>query len=125
MIAISDDMVPDPHYQPRVGDRAVLFAFKNGAPLDRLPLLKDVTAYDVYVRGSQTGDAERLSDLEQQGWLRWVAPGTRVNILGTQDRNHTGAHTASEVRVLDDQFKDQTFWTPSDYVTRLVHKDPN
>jgi hypothetical protein len=118
-------MVPDPQYQPRIGDRAVLFGIENGSMLDRLPLLKDVTAYDIYVRSRQTGDAERLADLELQGWLHWASPGTRVSVQGMQDRNHTGAHTASEVRLVEAQGKDQTFWTPSDCVTRLIHKPAN
>jgi hypothetical protein len=123
-IAISEDMIPDPSYRPRVGDRAVLYAIEDGHMLERLPLLKDLTAYDIYVRSQQVRDAERLAELEEQGWVQWAAPGSRVSVLAMQDRNHTGAHTASQVRVSDDRFKNGTFWTPSDYVARLIHKAP-
>ncbi len=122
--AIGEDMIADPSYQPRVGDRAVLFGVLDGQRLDRLPLLKDVTAYDIYVRSQQARDNDRLRELEEQGWLAWAAPGTRVSILAISDRNHTGAHTASQVRVADERSKDQLYWTPSEFVTRLVHKEP-
>src|SRR5262249_51173568 len=100
--AIPADMVPDPSYRPRTGDRSVLYALQDGYPLDRLPLLKDLTAYDVYVRSQQARDGERLGDLERQGWLQWVPPGTRVLVVDMQDRNHTGAHLAAQVQVVDD-----------------------
>jgi hypothetical protein len=123
-ILITEDMVPDPAYQPRVGDRAVLYAIENERVLDRLPLLKDLTAYDIYVRSQDARDSERLMDMEQQGWLHWAQPGTRIALLATQDRNHTGAHMAAQIRLTDGVQKDQTFWTSSDYVTRLIHKEP-
>jgi hypothetical protein len=124
-IAISEDMIPDPRYQPSVGDRAVLFALEDGRMLDRHPLLKDLTAYDIYVRSVQARDGERLADLEEQGWLLWVPPGSRVTVLDTRNRNHTGAHFATQVRVADDRLKTQTFWTASGHVTRLIHKAPD
>jgi hypothetical protein len=121
---IGADMVPDPTYQPRIGERAVLYALEDGNPIERLPLLKDVTAYDIYVRSRQARDDERLRELEEQGWLQWAVPGTRVLVMEVRDRNHTGAHTASQVRILDEAHKDQLYWTPSDYITRLIHKEP-
>src|SRR5262249_6793242 len=121
---IGADMVPDPAYQPRIGDRSVLYSIQDGYPLDRLPLLKDLTAYDIYVRSQKARDGERLGELEQQGWLQWAAPGTRVLILELQDRNHTGAHLAAQVKVVDEWHKNQTFWTPSDDITKLIHKEP-
>jgi hypothetical protein len=121
---ISDDMVPDPTYRPKPGDRALLYAIEDGNPLERLPLLKDVTALDIYARSTQAKDGERLLELQEQGWLQWAAPGTRVSVVEMQDRNHTGAHMATEVRVIDDTHKGQTFWTRSDYIARLVRKAP-
>jgi hypothetical protein len=121
---IGADMVPDPTYHPRIGDRSVLYAIEEGTVLERLPLLKDVTAYDIYVRSLQAKDAERLFELQQQGWLQWVDPGTRVLVLGMQDRQHIGAHTASQVRITDDAHKNQSFWTPSNYIARMIHKEP-
>jgi hypothetical protein len=120
--AIGPDMVPEPGYSASVGDRSVLYAVADGSPLDRLPLLKDVTAYDIYVRSIEARDNDRLFDLERQGWLHWAAPGTRVIVLDIKDRNHTGARAATRVQ-LDDQ-AGQTFWTASDYLTRLIRKAP-
>jgi hypothetical protein len=80
-----------------------------------------MTAYDIYARGVQAKDAERLLELQEQGWLHWAAPGTRVSIISIQDRNHTGANSASEIRVVDDANKNQTYWTSSDYLARLIH----
>jgi hypothetical protein len=117
-------MIPDPRYSPRIGDRAVLYGVEDGNVLERLPVLKDVTAYDIYVRSVQNRDGDRLAELEEQGWLVWVGPGSRVSVVGVQDRTHTGAHTATQVRLADERFKSQTFWTSSDYVTRLIHKEP-
>jgi hypothetical protein len=121
---ISADMGPDPNYRPRPGDRAVLYAVENGSTLERLPILKDVTAYDVYVRSVKAGDNDGLFDLERQGWLLWAAPGTRVLILDVHDRTHTGAQSAFQIKLPDAEQKDQTFWTPSHYITRLIHKEP-
>jgi hypothetical protein len=121
---IGADMVPDPAYSPRVGDRAMLYALDNGYPLDRLPVLKDLTAYDIYVRSRNSGDNERLFELEQQGWLQWALPGTRVSVLDTQDRNHAGAQTATQIKIPDESHKNQSFWVPSGYITRLIHKEP-
>jgi hypothetical protein len=121
---IGPDMVPDPTYQVRTGDRPMLYAIENGWVLERLPILKDLTAYDIYVRSKKAGDNERLFDLEQQGWLQWAVPGTRVVVLDIQDRNHTGAHTASQIQLVDEAHKNQTFWTPSDNLAKLIHKVP-
>ena len=87
-------------------------------------MLKDVTAYDIFIRCQQTRDPERQQELEQQGWLHWAAPGSKVAILAMQDRTHTGAHMATQVRLVDPAAKNETFWTASDYVTRLIHKEP-
>jgi hypothetical protein len=117
-------MVADPAYRPGVGDRAVLHGVEGDGRMERLPLLKDVTAYDVFVRGRKARDADRLLELEQQGWLRWTAPGTRVSVVEIVDRNHTGTDTASRVRLVDDGPKGATYWTPSDYVTRMIPAPP-
>jgi hypothetical protein len=122
--AIGEDMVPDPAYRPGIGDRAVLYAIENGGALDRLPLLKDLTAYDIFVRCHQVNDAERQRELEEQGWLRWAPPGIRVVVLSMQDRTHTGADVATQVRLVDDSQKDQVFWVPAGYINRLIHKKP-
>ena len=123
-MTISEDMVPDPAYHPKDGDRAILYGIENGNMLDRLPLLKDVTAYDIYVRSQEAANGERLQELEEQGWLQWAPPGSRVLVLAVRDRNHTSAHTAMQVRLADDRYKSQTFWTQSDYINRLIHKVP-
>ena len=121
---IAEDMVPDPAYQPRIGDRAVLYAIEAGAIIDRYPLLKDVTAYDIFTRCQQARDGERQNELEEQGWLEWAPPGTRVSIVAMQDRTHTGAHMVTQVRLTDAAQKNETFWTASDYLSRLIHKEP-
>jgi hypothetical protein len=121
---IGEDMVPDPNYHPRVGDHALLYAIDNGAPLDRLPLLKDVTAYDVFIRSKQERDNQRLFELEEQGWLEWAPPGTRVSVLDIQDRSHTGAFTVTQVRVLEDRQKTHVCWVPAECINRLIHKEP-
>jgi hypothetical protein len=121
---IGEDMVPDPAYQPRIGDRAVLYFIENGGVLDRLPLLKDLTAYDTYAHCQQVKDGERQLELEEQGWLEWAPPGTRVYVVAMQDRTHTGARVATQVRLIDATQKNKTLWTASDYVTRLIHKEP-
>jgi hypothetical protein len=121
---IAPDTVPDPTFRPEIGSRAVLYGIEDGIALDRMPLLKDVTAFDIYVRSTNARDAERLSELGQQGWLQWVVPGTRVIVIEVQDRHHTGANSATRIRVLDDEHKNQSFWTPSHYLARMIHKEP-
>jgi hypothetical protein len=123
-VLITPDMVPDASYRPKAGDRALLYAIEGGYLLERFPLLKDMTAYDIYARSVQAKDAERLLELQEQGWLHWAAPGTRVSIISIQDRNHTGANTTSEIRVVDDANKNQTYWTSSSYLARLIHTEP-
>jgi hypothetical protein len=121
---LAPDMVPDRNYHPSVGDRAVLYAMENETLLERLPLLKDLTAYDIYVRSKQTRNHEQLTDLEKQGWLQWVTPGTHVIVVALQDRNHLGARTATQVRVPDETHANQSYWTPADHITRMVHPQP-
>src|SRR5438309_1086919 len=40
-------MVPDPAYRPQVGDRSVLYGVAGDAPLEQLPLLQDITAFEM------------------------------------------------------------------------------
>ena len=114
----------DPTFRPQIGDRAVLYATENGGVIDRYPLLRDVTAYDIYVRCQQTKDGERQLELEEQGWLEWASPGTRVSIMAQQDRTHTGAQLITQIRLTDVTQKNKTFWTAVHYITRLIHKEP-
>jgi hypothetical protein len=121
---LASDLIPDRTYQPNVGDRAVLYALENETLVDQLPLLKDLTAYDIYVRSKQTRNREQLTDLEKQGWLQWVTPGTQVIVVALLDRNHLGARTATQVRVPDENYGKQSFWTPADNITRMVQPEP-
>jgi hypothetical protein len=117
-------LVPDLTYRPQIGDRVVLYGVIDGIRLDYLPLLKDVTALDIFARSMKARDAERLLELKQQGWLRWAEPGTRVIVIDTQDRNHTGADSASQVQLVDDARKNQTFWTQTSYLARMIRTEP-
>ncbi len=123
-VPIGEDMVPDPAYQPKIGDRAVLYAVEDGGVIERYPLLKDVTAYDIFIRCLLDRNAERQFELEQQGWLQWAPAGTRLSVMALQDRTHTGARIIVQVRLVDAEQKNQTFWTASEYITRLVRKEP-
>lgn len=113
-------MVPDPAYRPQVGDRSVLYGVEGGGSMEQLPLLRDITAFDVFERATKDGDSQVAPDLEAQGWLRWTPAGTRVVILGVNDRKHTGGRVAAQLRILDGPHKGQTDWTPLDYVARFI-----
>jgi hypothetical protein len=116
---VPDGMAPDPSYKPGVGDRSVLYGFSGGAPMESLPLLKDMTSYDNYERLNQAKEPQEISDLEQRGNLSWASPGTRVIIISLHDRSHAGSRVAAEVRPIDGPWKDRNAWVPVEYVTRL------
>src|SRR4051812_9947103 len=88
-------MVPDPNYSPRDGDRAYLYGMRDGYPLDSIPILSDLTAYDKYERAVHGDEPLELANLEQQGWLQKAEPGAPIFIVRLYDRNHTGARVAA------------------------------
>jgi hypothetical protein len=119
------NMVPDPGYQPREGDRAYLFAMRDGAPLEAIPVLSDLTSYDKYERALSADEPLELASLEQQGWLQNAAPGSSIYIVRIHDRKHTGARVAAEVKVTSDgPLKGKSVLTPLDNVARLKRPDP-
>lgn len=113
-------VAPDPNYRPREGDRAVLYALEDGTPMDPMPVLGDMTAYDQFERARASKSSLDQHELEERGWLKWTAPGTRVLILSIRDRSHTGARVGAEVRLLDGAYKDTTAWVPIAYITRFI-----
>ncbi len=119
-------LVPDPSYQPQVGDRAVLYGFNGSSPMDALPLLKDMTSYDVFERLAQANSSHDMTDMEQRGDLQWSPLGTRVIVLALHDRSHTGSRLAAEVRPVEGPRKDRTVWVPRPYLAKLIpppHED--
>src|SRR5947199_10270575 len=75
------NMVPDPSYQPREGDRAYLYGMRDGYPLESIPVLSDLTSYDKYERAIQADEPLELASLEQQGWLQSASPGAPIFIV--------------------------------------------
>src|SRR4051794_23622896 len=75
------NMVPDPNYQPREGDRAYLYGMRDGYPLESIPVLSDLTSYDKYERAIQADEPLELASLEQQGWLQSASPGAPIFIV--------------------------------------------
>ncbi len=43
-------MVPNPAYRPQVGDCSVLYGVAGKVPMEQLPLLQDITAFDIFER---------------------------------------------------------------------------
>ena len=89
-------LVPDPNYQPREGDRAYLIGMRDGAPLESIPILSDLTAYDRYERALAADEPLELTELEQKGWLQSASPGSPIFLARILDRKHTGARYAAE-----------------------------
>src|SRR4051794_17779992 len=58
-----ENMVPDPKYSPQAGDRAFLFGMEGGYPIEKIPVLSDLTAYDKYERYRSSGDSFELGNL--------------------------------------------------------------
>jgi hypothetical protein len=122
--AASLNLVPDPGYRPQAGDRASLYGVDNGTPLEQVPVLADVTAYDKYERFIQADDPVELSNMEQQSWLQYVPSGTPVYLVKIVDRNHTGAQVGAEVKILDGSQKGRIVWTRLANIARLKRPDP-
>lgn len=118
------NLTNDPINRANVGDRAVLYGVDNGSPMENIPLLLDATAHDKYERFRQSGTVLALAELEERKELQWTPTGTRVVVLETHDRSHTGSRLAAEVRLLDGPQKDRTLWTPLEYVTRFKAVEP-
>lgn len=117
-------MVPDPSYIPREGDRVYLYGIANGSPVEQLPILSDLTAFDKYERCVQADDSIELAGLEEQKWLQFAPIGTQVFIVRLRDRNHTGARVGAEVRILDGPHKGRVVWTPLANLARLKKPEP-
>ena len=118
------NLVPDPGYRPREGDRASLYGSHDGTPVEQIPILSDVTAYDKYERCLQTDDPQELANMEQQNWLQYVPIGTSVFVSKIVDRKHTGAQLGAEVRILEGGQKGRTVLTRLANVARLKRPDP-
>ncbi len=118
------DMVPDLNYHPQAGDRANLYGIFDGVPVEKLPVLSDVTAYDKYERCLQLDDPHELGNMEQQGWLQYVPLGTPIYLVKVVDRNHTGAQLGAEVKILEGSQKGRVVWTRLANVARLKRPDP-
>lgn len=118
------NMVPDLNYNPREGDRAHLFAVQNGAPVEQVVVLSDLTSYDQYERFTHDGDAIEVSNMEQQGKLQNVPLGTQILITRIANRQHTGAQVGAEVKVLDGPQKGRHVWTRLENIARLKRAEP-
>lgn len=112
-------MVPNPAYRPQVGDCSVLYGVAGKVPMEQLPLLQDITAFDIFEAASHANNPRVSLDLEEQGWLRWTPAGTRVLVLKINDRHHIGGRVAAQFRVLDGPHKGRTAWAPLAYVTQF------
>src|SRR5947208_3306333 len=71
-------MVPDISYIPKEGDRVYLYGLANGAPVEQIPILSDMTAYDKYARCLQDHDSLELASLEEHKWLQYAPLGTHI-----------------------------------------------
>jgi hypothetical protein len=118
------NMVPDPSYRAREGDRAYLYAVRDGSPLEQTPVLSDLTSYDKYERAIQADDPLELGNLEQQGWLQHAPLGAPIFIVRIHDRKHTGARVAAEIKFTDGPNKGKQVWTPLENIARLKRPDP-
>jgi hypothetical protein len=115
---LSEGLEPDPAYRPREGDRAQLYGVKNGSILERIPLLKDITALDNYGRISRGPEPSGLTDLEDRGELTWAAPGVRAILISIKARPADRGN-AAEIRLLDGTHKDRVAFTSLEYFARL------
>jgi hypothetical protein len=115
---LAEGLEPDPTYRPREGDRAQLYGVKNGSIMERIPLLKDITALDNYGRMSRGSESSGLAELEERGELSWASPGVRAMLISTRARPADRGN-AAEVRLLDGAQKDRVAFTSLDYFTRL------
>ena len=125
----SPDMIPDPKYDPKIGDVAHLYSegiYNEGlAPGRHLPVIicSDYSAFEAFERALAAEDDERLRNLNERGKSTPLKTGTRVRVLGfryfSDDRE---VRNAIETRVLDGPLAGKKAWVPSGSVKRLVPK---
>jgi hypothetical protein len=115
---LAEGLEPDPTYRAKEGDRAQLYGVKNGSILERIPLLKDITALDNYGRLSRGAESSGLSELEERGELTWASPGARAILISIRARP-ADRGSAAEVRLLDGTHKNRVAFTSLEYFARL------
>jgi hypothetical protein len=115
---LAEGLEPDPNYRPKEGDRAQLYGVKNGSILERIPLLKDITALDNYGRMSRAAESSGLGELEERGELTWASPGVRAMLISIRARP-VDRGSAAEVRLLDGAHKNRVAFTSLEYLARL------
>ena len=114
----AEEMVPDPGYTPRHGDRVHLIA-------DPTPGFSRPSLYDDYANSSQADDPDRLRAMMDKGELVELeakAPVQVIRNLAPSDAREPGRRYPVEVRLLEGPHAGESWFVPESSVVRLVPK---
>lgn len=112
------EFMPDPNYEPKVGDRVQLFM--TGKAGWELPCWCATSeyAFKEYDKAIEIDDDDGLKELRDSGRVIRVASRTAILVLSERDEK-TGA---VEIRILEGPAKSRRLWTPVYHVARLIKK---
>ncbi len=112
------EMVPDPAYTPRQGDRVHLIA-------DPTPGFSQPSLFDDYANVSKADDQDRLCAMIEKGELVELEGKAPVQVprnLAPADAREPGRRYPVEVRVLGGPHAGESWFVPESSVARLVPK---
>ncbi len=112
------EMVPDPGYTPRQGDRAHLIA-------DPTPGFARASLFDDYANSPKADDPDRLRAMIDKGELvelEGKSPVQVVRNLAPSDAREPGRRYGVEVRILGGPHAGESWFVPESSVARLVPK---
>jgi len=112
------EMIPDPGYTPRQGDRAHLI-------VDPTPGFARASLFDNYANFSRADDQESLRAMIDKGELVDLEGNTPVQVvrnLAPSDAREPGRRYPVEVRLLDGPRAGESWFVPEATVARLVPK---
>jgi len=115
---------PDPTYRPKEGDWERLYGVHNGTVMDRIPLFKDLTAHDKFMKGLEAIDAIWIADMEEHGELSWTESNSRAALVSIRERPSVFGN-AAEVRMIDGSQKNRVAFTSLGYFVRLRPVEQN
>ncbi len=132
VVTPSPELIPDPSYNPEVGDVAYVYmrsvypkGERAGQHID-VPVCSDYLTYTEYKKSLLAHDREGYRELVEQGKLAHIRTGTKVRILDFHKFANTDDNfdrNAYEVRILDGPLKDKKVWVLASEVVRLTSED--
>lgn len=116
------ELVPDPDWVARPGDKATLYDDGDG----RVFIARDMFAFQDLVKGLKAKDTDGLRELMDKGKVAFEVSGTPILVIERHENQFiAGGVLALEVRLLDGANKGRVCWIYRASAARLIEKKPD